>query len=141
MTEQNFLITVEVQGRLLTDILTVLTDRRVRLVNVVPAAPITSTSTSTSPSPSRKKLSHYVNGVRFKGILGRDLLKDTLVERSPRSTQELEHIFAQHGFASNSVSPALSKAIRFGVAQRNADGTYSLASSPQQVMALPHSGR
>ena len=70
---------------------------------------------------------HYLNGKRFKGILGRDLVVK-LLAGGPMPPRKLCEGFKLQGFAANSCSPVLSALTKQGAIKYDvATGCYSLA--------------
>jgi hypothetical protein len=61
----------------------------------------------------KKKVTHYMNGMRNKGISGEALLIE-LLKNGGKTKVELALGFAQRGFAKSSVSPMVSKAVQSG---------------------------
>lgn len=81
---------------------------------------------TTQPAPTKRK--YYVDGKRFKGISGEDLLLQTLaVEKRAYSTVELEAVFVAKQFKANSLSPILSRLMAGKKIKRVKPGHYVLA--------------
>lgn len=79
-----------------------------------------------TPTPAKKRSFRFVNGKRNKGVMGIDLVRDTLTARPKVTRAQLMETFTKHEFAPSSISSLLSKAVRAGWAKRNDDDTWSL---------------
>lgn len=123
MSEPIYAVTLHVRGTLNLSTVIAVVEKVATVVSVVPTE---ETETVTPPSTERRP--HYVNGKRFKGISGPDLVIKTLKEsRDGTCTNEqLSTIFVANGFAPASYSSPISGLLKDGRIRRLGVGKWGL---------------
>lgn len=114
MSDPIYAVLLHVRSPMPPTVLQVL-EKSATLISVTPTTP----NQTSEPPTGHKKVQHYVNGKRHKGISGIDLLIETLRAHSGIcTTDQLTKAFVDRGFAVSSASPIVSELIKAGKLRR-----------------------
>jgi hypothetical protein len=119
MSEMIYAVLLHVRATQLSTVIQVL-EKSAVLVSVTPTTP-------DQTQPPEKKTFRYANGVRFKGISGRDLVLQILTANNGLcDNEQLEKAFVKAGFAKDSYSGPISYLITEGRVRRLDRGRVAL---------------